>query len=280
MAIALKLLREDEVPVRPFDLVFRGARFGRIVACIIFCTLCAGLLAVGAVMPRISLYWDGVQYVLYPLGIVMLLPAWACWRTMKAMFWPTNWLLRAGLEGLYLRYRSPLNGDYPGDPVAVLVPRPLIRRLGKTVERRRQTDDEGVRWWTNIGCLDIHVRPGELEPLKAALKHERQRRLPTRHGSRTTFLHFPVRVIDDATIRIEWRSSNFATSPRLDRALAILGRHYLTAGAAPGPVSRLPEDDLLTLAEAGDMIEAMKLAKSLYGFNTTDAKVFVDGLIR
>ena len=56
------------------------------------------------------------------------------WCSLKMSLAPTNWVIRLALNGIYLRYHSYLNGDYPGEPVAAFIPSGAIAWIRPVVE--------------------------------------------------------------------------------------------------------------------------------------------------
>lgn len=276
----IRLVQESDVPVNEHDFVCRGSRWGRLFAAVTFTALCAAAFVTAMELPAWSSEWAGIEGVFYPLGVFLLLPVYLSWRSFLAMTKPTNWVLRANLEGIYLRYRSPLNGDFPGEPVALFLPRGAIRYIAKSNIRWRQIDSDGDHSSMKIDCLDVHLRNCDLTFLRDALTLERNRRLPGFLGTRGVFRHYPVNVADDRIIRVEWSSQQFSTTPNLHDTVERLSRHYMVADMSPlMPVVRTAEEDLISLAESGQVVQAVKLAKDHYGLSTTEAKHFVDGLL-
>jgi hypothetical protein len=133
--------------------------------------------------------------------------------------------------------------------------------------------------------LEIKLRDPGLDELKERIAHERKRRIPSRFGSKGVFRHYPVRVRGDDVIQIDWRDTQTATAPGLKAAAAILARRFPARGQtererpdADALDRHGQEAEILNLVEAGRTIQAVKLTKRLYGFSTTDAKIFIDDL--
>ena len=115
------------------------------------------------------------------------------------------------------------------------------------------------------------------------LRAERALEPGAKTGIKTLARHYPVRVLPDGWIEVDWAGM----SPGLKRALKILGSSYaledfmVTEQARYREMDRRArEDRLLELAERGRTMDAVKLAKLLYGHDTTEAKTFVDGLLK
>ncbi len=86
-------------------------------------------------------------------------------------------------------------------------------------------------------------------------------------------------------MQLEWRSPGTSIRPGIDRAIEILGRWYTVVDALdehqppPGKLDRAQQEArLIEMTERGEIIDAVVLAKEIYGFDTTQAKKFVDDL--
>ena len=95
-------------------------------------------------------------------------------------------------------------------------------------------------------------------------------------------------MLDNRTIRIEWRSKRTRVVPEIDRALQLLGRaareeqglrEYVELGGAG---RRLESTDAMhqvrTLAEQGRIVEATLLAKRAFGWSTAEARQRIEQL--
>lgn len=76
-----------------------------------------------------------------------------------------------------------------------------------------------------------------------------------------------------------------STRPGIDRAVEILGRCYRIADTvdqhqpSPGKLDRAQQEvRRIEMTERGEVMGAVVLAKEIYGFDTTQAKNFVDDL--
>ncbi len=100
---------------------------------------------------------------------------------------------------------------------------------------------------------------------------------PRRFGVSGRSNHSPLLVGPGGLLRVQM--------PRARRAVSELSRSYRVE--APEKTRHKDFDDLtrheqearvLAFTEQGDVIAAVKLAKRLYGYDTTEAKAFVEGL--
>ncbi|MBT3534560.1 MAG: hypothetical protein HN478_11830 [Rhodospirillaceae bacterium] len=281
----IKFLREQEIPASPGDTVFRQGMWRNAIACAVSTTIAAAFLASPHLPPIFG--WDpnGGLALAYIIGGIVGLLAWFTWRAVIMARAPTNWVMRLAPNGLYLRYRSYLNGDFPGEPVAAFIPGGAIAWIGPVVEKSRRIDSEGSTIFETHRRLEIKLREAGLDEFKRHLAHERKRQIPSRFGTKGVFRHYPVRAVGDDTIQLDWRDTQTATVPRLKVATAILARRY---PSRPLDSRRQPdaadldrqgqENQIISLVEAGEVIQAVKLTKRLYGLSTTDAKAFIDDL--
>ncbi|MDP6566594.1 MAG: hypothetical protein QF578_17335 [Alphaproteobacteria bacterium] len=283
---ALQFLAEDEVPRRPGEVVFREGLTRNLVGFIIYGGLTVLFWLAATVLPMGRWGYGELVYFAYPAGVFGLLVSALSWRSVRGTLADSNWLLRMAPEGLYLRYRSYLNRDFPGQPVAVFLPKREIKWLRQMREVGRRIGESGEETWTvRLDRLEIKLRQEDLSALNEQLKAERQRYAAGRFIGKGKSNHYPVRALPEGIIQIEWKGMQSATKPKIGRALELLGRAYPTEAAGQReqpPIKDLDreaqEAEVLALTEAGETIQAVKLARQLYGFSLTEAKAFVDGL--
>lgn len=198
-----------------------------------------------------------------------------------------GWLVRYDGRRLLIKFRSHLNAALPrGDEVVVELTVPEIVSIGKTTERRftPTTRKSSVGGKEKIVYLDVTLHEPAKE-LEARLHAERQRYIETWTGSHIN-LHYPVRVVDDRIIRIEWRSSTTWMSPGINRILASLGetvpvrppRLMISDMVTPGTDQAAKETQIIALIEQGRMLDAIRVVRSLYGLSLGEAKQFVEEL--
>ena len=130
----MKFLQEQLVPRRAGDLVFRHGRIGPAVAFAVFAVAALAAAAAplaGVEFPRLVAYGSS-------LGLTLL--AWIASATLRAALAPSNWLLRATPDGLYLKFRSYLNHGMPAaDETVVFLAHDrivTISALTRTTTRR------------------------------------------------------------------------------------------------------------------------------------------------
>jgi hypothetical protein len=125
-------------------------------------------------------------------------------------------------------------------------------------------------------------------PLAKALSGERERLFGKSVAGTgrisTRYQHLPVRLTSRKVLSVEW-----GVVPNGQILLDALSRHTLMKDAALASkdfaeVDRLSAEEkearLLELAESGDMMAAVALARRLYSYDLTAAKRFVEDLLR
>ncbi len=262
----LRFYRADEVRERPGEVTFRARALPYILATVVASALAAALLfspviaeALGAEpLPAAVGYLGG--------GGLAMLALWFL-SGLRASLRPSNWLLRAAADGLHVKYRSYLNYKFPTeDPVVAFIPRQEVAWI--RVRRRdseRTTEGETMVWRR---FLEIKLHGDDTSELSERLGDERQRTAPGVMGWKTKVLHYPVRVLPDAIVQLEWRSPGTSIRPGIDRVLEILGRWYTVADALdehqppPGKLDRAQQEArLIEMTERGEVMNAIVLAK-------------------
>lgn len=236
--------------------------------------------------------WDEAPLALRVLGGVVMLLVMLFWTMVlgglaggvAACFRPSNWVMKATPEGIYLKFRSYLNAHYPEDgPTVVYLP------YGDLASARRVREE-----WQTLGkndrivrrtskWLELRLRHRETEDLRLAIAAEMQRR-----GPRKSFLgisgssrapHVPVIVPEPGLVRAEWRGK--AMLAALNGRVAAAGdlpEH--DAGLAVGAGDGLPlEERALRLVQRGDRIAACALVRAEREVDHTEAKRFVDEVV-
>ncbi|GEM_PF-5655655 len=200
-----------------------------------------------------------------------------------------GWVLRLSRDGLQVNLRSHLNLHFDQQAPAVLVmPRRRIRWLRIVDERgqRAQVASSDRLQQTTIRrrFLDIACDT-EPELIQAALTEERQRTGPGLFG-RSRYKNSAVRWLDDERVlRVAWRDETNRLRPSLEAVEAFLRPLFRFAAdsdrreADIRSIGRAEQEDRLTAMVArGDDLEAIKLARLLYGMDLTEARRFVQEL--
>ncbi len=266
------------------ETVFRQSVLGKLLffgTCLLFSVALVWFARAGGYdsddvhLPPTLLYWIGAV-----VGFLALLGYFYFRASLK----PSNWLVRASIDRLVIKFRSHLNDHFPDD-AAVIVVVPFteigwIRRARETLSNPSSSGDgDRVESWT---YLDVKLSGGDLDALGDSLRTERGREAPKVGFSRTKHHHYPVRLVDDNILRIQWAG----VSPRIKKALKILGKKLpvepdwkIRNAAWEELEGKELEDRILDLLERGDKIGATALVKTKYGYSTTEAKNFTDEIV-
>lgn len=282
----LALIREDQVPHAADDLLARDAAWPQATAGLVCYALGAGALGYagynllqGAIAGPLGFGISGLLVILVGSNIHK---GW--WAARRA----TNWRLRATRDGLYVKFRSFRAHGLPAeDPVVVFVPRRSVTWLRRHDQRMvsvRRAAGKSVITFIKRMCLELKV-DGSLAALDAAIAQERRRWIPTRFGP-MRFGHFPVSVVPGDIVRIDWYGPDTMLRPKIDAALAHLARFGYRLADAQRTVRRSDlkgagpehEEQLLEHAQRGETIDAISLARSIYGYDPAEAKRFVEEL--
>jgi hypothetical protein len=280
----MHLLRLDEVPIAAEQQVFRYSPVR---------ALSAGLIGICAAGGFAWLGWLRRAGVAYYLAAVILAAVVVLQTFVRARFLPSNWLVRAGDEGLFVQFRSYLNYRFPaGDATVVFIPYREVRSARLVHERRDIPDRSSPA--AQVDRISEHRRrlveielAAETGELARALAAEAAWCGPEarQHGiTITRYKHYPMRLVSPETLQLEWN-----VVPRPEQFLALLGRH-----AAVTPKVDRSEDysrleglsreeqvkRLLELAETGQTMAAIYLARRLYSYDLTEARTFVEDLHR
>ena len=306
--MTMKLLREAAVPKRPDDLVARESWGSRLGAAVVLATLACGaggliglLLFGGDVTgwrPELSSLFGlalyGVIGLIALVTLVLALVGGAGFlNDAIAAMKPGNWVLRASQRGLYIKLRHFADGRLPSeDPVVAFVARrdvrwlrghdQLARRLGWSGESRSGRDDALAKQV----YLEIDVA-ADLAAISDRLEQERRAWIATAiPGIRRRALGAGVSVRPDGVLRIDWRTRATRLKPKLKDVLADLARAYPLAADLATEQQQAQhldhaaqEQRLIDMARQGNMIDAVVIARDLYGVSTTEAKQEIERLM-
>lgn len=283
----MKFYRLDDTPDRPGEVVFRESRLAGATMFGMFGVLAAGALAFGVLH---TLYGQRTLPLIltYIVALVFSLFAWVCLKGFRASLGPTNWLVRYTTDGLVVKFRSYLNHHFPSeDIVAFALSNSEIAWVRKTREVLLTPDKgegESSERWT---YLDVKLSTAETSDLEEHLKRERTREAPKGTISRTKFHHYPVRLLPERIVRLDWRGPSSSIVPKIDDALKVLRvslpverEVFIDPRRERVTDDREMETRILELAERGKIIDATALARRRYGYDAKKAKEFVDSLLK
>jgi len=277
----MQLLRLNDVPSSQRDLVFAYSRLHAISGALLVLVAAAGSI----VFARLKGAWPA-----YGVGAIMFLCLLLYQKVITARFHPANWLVRMTDNGLFVKFRSYLNDHFDAQDFVVLFLPFSELRSARRVKQRQAVPDQSPRSRTTTTTkqiLELELA-GKTVELAVALGAERERvfgKMPRTNGRMSTrYQHFPVRLASPTLLRIEW-----GVVPKLQTLLDALARHTLVSAGAEEKKDytqlesldrKEQEAQLLELAESGDMIGAIAVARRLYSYDLTTAKQFVESLLK
>lgn len=278
----MQLMRLADVPADPRERVFGYSRPRALIGAVIFVALAFGTFFLG---------WLNDAWLAYYLGALPLIFLLIFQKLITARFRPSNWLLRMTDHGLFIKFRSYLNHHFDDQDLTVVwIPYSEIRSA-RSMKECREVPDRDERHRPGITRIRRTVEfelAADSTPLARALVRERERifsKSVIGAGKISTrYQHLPVQLAAPAILRIEW-----GVVPAAQTLLDALTRHTLVQG--PAIVSKdlvnldklgraEQEARLVELAESGDVIGAVTLARRLYSYDLTAAKQFVEELVR
>ena len=276
-------MRLADVPTDRTDRVFAYSRLRAVLA--------AALLAASALATFLVGWLNAIWLACYA-GVILLSPLLIFHRLITARFRPSNWLLRATNDGLFIKFRSYLNHHFDDrDLTVVYLPcceirsAKALREIGELPARTTGKRQETVRSARRVVEFEVS---SDCTALAKLLANERERvfgksavgagRVSTRYQ------HLPVRLAGPKRLQIEW---GVVPDPRT--LLGMLAGHSIPQESTAVVVSfpdleKLPkpqqEEYLLRLAEGGDKLGAVALARRLYAYDLAAAKAFIEELVR
>jgi len=277
----MQILRLNDVPVSQRDLVFAYSRLRAISSALLLLAVAVGLI----IFARLKGAWP-----VYCVAAFMVLCVLIYQKVITARFHSANWLVRLTDNGLFIKFRSYLNDHFDAQDFVVLFLPFSELRSARMVKERQEVPDRNTRSTTittTKRILELELAEKTVE-LAVALGTERERvfgKMPRTNGRMSTrYQHFPVRLASPTLLRIEW-----GVVPKIQTLLNALTRHTLVSASAEEKKDythlesldrKEQEARLLELAESGDMIGAIAIARKLYSYDLTTAKQFVESLTR
>ncbi len=272
----MQLMRAAEVPQTERDLVFRASRLHAVLTVLACLGFCVWFILHTWPHPKIAYVVSGV------ILLVLLLMH----RFVTCRFHPSNWLLRAGDEGLFIHFRSYLNDHLnPDDPTVVFLAYSEIRSARLVREHVTKPDMNGRSTTEFQRWVEFELATDPVA-LVDALGTERGRPAATEkrwYGTTSTlYLDYPVQIQTPPFLRVRWQ-----VVPRAAVLLKALRPRVEIAPEVKVPedfsaLQNLPaaeqEKRLRELNQRGHTIAAVYLARRLYGCNLTEATNLVKGM--
>lgn len=204
----MQLMRERDVPAKNNVRVYRYAPWSVLLVYLLLLGLAAGLVATGI---RQHVTFMKILGALF--GCFVLLGR----RFLIARFRPSNWLLRADENGIYVKFRSYLNYHFPpDDPTVVFIPYREIRTAHRTRERRQNGFvGDNRRSVQTVTLVEMELTC-DVAALSSAVSEENSRPGPKEkrwYGSTSSRAnHCPLVVDRHGKLRILWECRPSAAS--------------------------------------------------------------------
>ena len=275
--LPIRVMPDAEVPEASARGTFRYSRGSAALVAGLMLGGGAGLIAVGRV--------QGNPFAYYIAALVFVF-LWIYQAMVLARFRPTNWLVRVTDRGLYIKFRSYLNHHFPeGDPTVVYIPFREMRQTRVVRELQEVLDTDGSGTTTRRRTVVEIELKDDAPAIEQALSAERRAEAPKAGQGfgigAGKYRHYPVRMATPRIVALEW-----GVRPRAAEFLSVMAVHTPVQAAeitrdytALGAVQQHEQESrLLELTENGQMLDAVRLARSLYGYDLTQATRFIEGL--
>jgi len=162
-----------------------------------------------------------------------------------------------------------------------------------TKQKMVTTNMKGNKSTAYYKYLDIIVDGQDFDQLKQHIKRENAMTVTSKTGPlkvTSSLPNSPVTIPYDNTIRIEWSSPQSLVHPSIKKALEIIARQNIsielsekeiadyTPNKATSP--KVMEDNIIDLVSKGKKIAAVSLVRQTYGYSLSEAKDFVESLLK
>ena len=269
----MQLLTLRQASLRSTDTVFRHAWGGGLAVTLITGGGAAGLFLAGA-SGEVPWWLPAI-----PGMLLLLMAALFGVTTYRAML-STAWLLAADGTRVLIKLRSYLNHHFPPDDPQVLELSGDDIMAARRLDERTTTGSSDGATTLKHTFLEIRVARGvDLEPLRRQLAYERGLAKKAKKG----WGDYPVLVVGNEVIRVEWKSPRRRIRPGIDEALRVIGARVADAAQQsvdlthPESMARDEvERRVRVLAERGELLAALRLASDGLGLELTEAKALVE----
>jgi hypothetical protein len=272
----MQLMRLADVPSNQRDRMFYHSRLRAVAGGLSVLAGAFGLLVFG---------WSKSAWPAYLAAAVIFLCLLIFHQLILARFRPSNWLLRLNDEGMFVKFRSYLNDRFSQYDLTVVFLSFAEIRSAKFVREKRELEDlsEHTGKTTKIRKY-VELEVGcDCRQLSEELAKERERVFKGKAISSARYGDFPVRVVAPDRVQIDW-----TVVPGVQMLLDALTRHTLVRPAEASSKDFIhlesfsreqQEARLRELAESGDKIGAITMARRLYSYDLAAAKQFVEELL-
>lgn len=267
----MNLLSSNQVSIDVDDIIYKNSPFWGFMAFLVVTAFLATPIALWAYghIPVEFIYLSGVF-----LFIISIVYFKSFLKTLK----PDNWVVCMPDKYMLIKFRSYMNAHLPKEDLQIAQLEYLEIASFFIGKKTRITPmASGGKLYEFIKYIDLHLKC-DTELLKAKLNAERNMKRVSRA------LQFYVFVTGEKTIRIHWLDTQTVIRPNLKHiagSLVAKGVHQIRDESflKKGSTVIFDEDkDILELYDNGYEVEAVSLARRLYGIGLTEAKLYVNKL--
>ncbi len=297
----LTLIREDQVPFNDAVIISRMSWVGHFIVSVF---LLGWVAVIGyfvyseTAFSDISSILEALITAFFALVIgaiilVCLIAGLAFLSSALAAMKPDNWVLLATDEGIYIKLRSYYDHQLSSqDRIVVFIPRNEIKQVRSSRQKTRvvyrgdnftNADDDSFE---KYDFLEIKLYGHDLSEIEECLEIEKRRNCPTfLKGVTKKARGTALKIQPKGIIKLDWKTKATRITPAIDTIITVLSQHYASSaieGEEQAAIKSLNKEEqekrLLELASIGNMMDAVILARELYGFDLTEAKRFIDEL--
>ena len=275
----MKLSRLQDVEFSDDEKVFKESALRQLIFATFLGTLSLGIYHWHKFgLPLIFVYFSGGSLLVFAIFVFNIFI-----KTLSA----DNWLIRINHEKIVIKFRSFLNRHLPDtDKQIVSIPLNEIKEVREVSETIKTISPFNIHkgprleFFTN---LEIILNSVDTKELKERLKYE------VNVKTNTGYHHYPVNLINDDRIIIEWQSAKTRITPGIKRMLELFATYRVKVAVDAKETKDYRETNavnkaeietrILDLVQKGKLIEAKALAKQAYNCSLAEADSFVKELL-
>lgn len=278
----MKLHRGCDVTPDGAGLLCRESRLGGLIVALVFSAAFIG--------PTIFFWLRGIWFFFVVVGLASLVLVPLLIGDVRLRFRRTNWTLWAPPGKLLINLRSYQDKSSLDTLSVVELADNEIAEIRRCEERYTVPEEQGRKTAFKLVSLDILLRTPDDETLAKLIADRRTAPQPWQNlagiRSRSNLTLYSVTLPAADVIRIAWTGGrNHSVAPGVNRVLRELetrlhvGEPVLKEEGANGKSGDAEIDDrILSLVQAGNKIDAIKILRLERGYTLIEAKRFVDEL--
>jgi len=275
----MRIHRGCDVTPDDSGLVCRETRLGGLIFALIVSAAFLG--------PTVFFWIQGIWFFFVVLGLASLVIVPMLIGDVRLRFRQTNWTLWAPPGKLLVNLRSYQDRSALERPSVVELADHEVAEIRRHEHRYSTSSGQGRTTFTKLVSLDIVLRTPDDGTLAKLIADRRTTPQPWQKlagmRSRSNVTLHSVTLSAPDILRIAWTGGrNHAITPGVNRML----RELETRIHVGGPVLKVDggnsaaeiDDRILSLVQAGNRIEAIKILREHRGYSLIEAKQFVDEL--